>query len=255
MTHSVSHSLILEYNGNRLTILTQRKDDIILEVKEYQGVSVNTLKTILGNLPEVFSEIKCCIRNKEFILIPEEYFNEDHSEIFKLSYDLALNQNLFLDKLDHKIGVLYKNEVEIHNLFKAKFPRINIHHETTLILSKIYKEFNSSGSDVYLSVNEDSILLVCVKEKQLVLCNLYQAKTVHEIFYFVMLVYEQFHLNANEIGLTILGNPCNKAELYELLSQYIRSISFRNEELRFADGVSSAASLNQSFAMQLMVCE
>jgi len=255
LTHSVSHSLILEYNGNRLTILTQRKDDNILQTKEYQGVSVNTLKTILGNLPEVFSEINCCIRNKEFVLIPEEYFNEDYSEIFKLSYDLALDQNLFLDKLDHRIGVLYKDEVEIHNLFKAKFPRINIHHEATLILSKIYKELNSAGSGVYLSVNEYSILLVCVKEKKLVLCNMYQAKTVHEIFYLIMLVYEQFHLNASEIGLTILGIPYNKAELYELLSQYIRSISYRSEELRFADGVSSVASLNQSFALQLMVCE
>lgn len=255
MTHSVSHSLILEINGSRLTLLTQRKDGVVLEIKDYQGVSVITLQTILGNLPEIYSNIRCCLRNRDFVVLPEEFYNTDYSEVFGLSYELGINQQFFLDKLEFRTGILYSDDAEIQKVLKTKFPRVKIQHEAGLILSKVYKDLGSKGSGVYLAVNDGSIIIICSKDKKVQLCNQFQAKTVHEIFYFVMLVYEQFHLLPSEDELIILGNPSIKTELNELVKQYIRGITYYSEDYRCESEVTSALSLKQSFAMQLLVCE
>ena len=255
MTHSVSHSLIIEYNGNRLSLYTKRKDDVILEIKEYQNVTATTLTTILTNLPEVYSQIHCCLSQSAFIVIPEEFFEQDHQALFSLSYEIKKGQQLFLDKLDKGIGILYADDAQIHGSLLSKYPRINIKHEAGIVLSKIQKELVNIEEMVYLSVNEESILILCVRDKKIKLCNGYQTKSIHEIFYFVMLVYEQFHFVPSETELTILGEPKGKAELNELLQQYIRKINYRTEQSAFESGVSSKFSLNRSFATQLLVCE
>ena len=230
MAHSASHNLFIELNGTDLTIATVKKDGLVVDLKIFPLVDKPALDIILADLPEIYSDITLLIRNNNFITIPESFYSSDISEIYKLSYNLPDSERVWLDKSDYNIGIAYGVEIGLADSIAAKFSRLKIKHEATVILSKLFREVNFKQSRILISLNQETLIIYAINEGKLVLCNLYYTKANDDIFYFVMLAIEQLHLLPGETELVILGEPPNRTELFELFKNYINEINIWLED-------------------------
>ena len=185
MAHSVSHNLIFELIDDNLIIVTVKKNQFVVDFRFFETLDKDKLETILGELPEIYSEITLLIRNKNFITLPENFYNEDLSEIFKLSYTLFPNETVWLDKSEQNIGIAYAIDKSLIDLIVAKFPRVKIHHEATVILSKLYKEVNFKQPRILITINTENLIIFAINEGELMLCNSYAVKSNDDIFYFL----------------------------------------------------------------------
>lgn len=255
MTHSVSHNLVLELNGNDLSIVTVKKDGLVVDLRFYPLVDKPMLENILAELPEIYSDITLLIRKKDFITVPESYYSENLDELFKLSYNLPEEDKILLDKLEYGLGAAYAIDKSLADAIITKFPRVNIRPEATVILKKLFKEVNFRQSRILISINNGNLIIYAINEGKLLLCNSFQAKSNDDIFYFVMLTVEQLHFLPAETELVILGEPPLRSEIFELFKNYIKEINIWMEEYQIDQDVKNTKVLSQSFALQVLVCE
>ena len=57
MAHSVSHNLIFELIDDNLIIVTVKKNQFVVDFRFFETLDKDKLETILGELPEIYSEI------------------------------------------------------------------------------------------------------------------------------------------------------------------------------------------------------
>ncbi|MFM9944654.1 MAG: DUF3822 family protein [Bacteroidia bacterium] len=255
LTHSVSHNLILELNGNDFTIATVKKDGLVVNLKFYPLVDQAIMEGVLVELPEIYSDVTLLIRKKDFITLPESFFTSNISEIYKLNYIISEGDRVWLDKLDNGLGIAYAIDVAIADVTAAKFPRIKIIHEATVILKKLFKEVNFKEPKIIISINTGSLIIYAIKDGKLLICNSFQAKSNDDIFYFVMLTVEQLHFLPAETELVILGEPPMRAEIFELFKNYIKEINIWMEDYQFSPEIKNTELLAYSFALQTLICE
>lgn len=255
MAHSVSHNLILQLNGNDLTLVTVKKDGVVDDLQFFPLVDALMLDSILAKFPEIYSEITLLICKKDFITVPESFYSENISDFFKLSYTINNGENIMLDESDYSIGIGYKLENSLVDLIKSKFPRIKLRHEASVILKKLFKEVNFKQPRILFSINQDNLIIFAINNGNLVLCNSYQAKTNDDIFYFVMLTVEQLNFLPGETELIILGEPPNRVQIFDLFKNYIQEINIWIEEYKMSSKLENSELLLHNFALQSVLCE
>ncbi len=255
MAHSISHKLIIELNGSELTLITVKKDGLVANIEVYPFFDQPILEQILEKLPEIYTNITVLIRRKPFISVPENFYSANLSDIYKLSHEWPESEELYLDKSDNGIGIAYFLDPTFVSLVTAKFQRVTFQHEASVILKKLYKEVNFKQPRILFSINNETLIIFAINNAQLVLCNTYQAKTNDDVFYFVMLIFEQLHFLPGETELVILGEPPNRTELFDLFKNYIKDINLWIENYTISEDIKQPHLLAHTFAVQAMLCE
>ncbi|NUM32380.1 MAG: DUF3822 family protein [Bacteroidetes bacterium] len=253
MTHSVSHKLYIELNGNDLTLLTANKEAQIISIKNYNFIDEQLLDNILTELPDIYSEINLLLRRKNFITIPEQFYDEDIDKIYSLSYNLAEEDFLNIDKTDFGIGVVYQVDRVFAEKIKNKFSRVLLQNEVSLVLNKIFKT-NINKSKIFITKNDEQLNIYIVNNGKLMLCNPYITKSNDDTFYFVMLAIEQLHLMPEETELIILGEPPNRKAIFDLFKNYINEINIWLEDYNCDSTVFNKDIIEKSYPLQLLVC-
>ena len=255
MTHSVSHNLIFELNGQDLTVITVTKNAEVATIQHYPNIYLEKLNDILNKLPEIYSKVNLIVSRKDFIVIPEEYFDSDLESLYKLSSDLSEGSQIYLDRSEHGFGIVYSAIPDFLEAIENKFTRITIQHEITIILSRLYREVSFRKPCIYISINSGHLNILAIKDGKLQLCNSFKAKTEDDIFYFVMLAVEQLFMLPNETELVILGEPILEKELKSLFKNYIQEIRSWKDACKLDASIKNASILTQSFALQSLICE
>jgi hypothetical protein len=245
----------LHLNGNDLSIITVKKDGMVDNLQFYPSINLQNLSNVLTELPEIYSDMTLLVSKQNFITIPENFYEVEFSDLFKLNYNLADEDTIGLDKSDYGIGIVYALNKDIANLITTKFPRVKIRHEANVLLKKLFKEVNFKQPRILISINNDILILMAISDGNLILCNSYQTKTNDDIFYFVLLALEQLNFIPAETELVILGEPPSRTEIFELFKNYIREINIWMEELKVSDKIANTALLSNSFALQVLICE
>ena len=254
LTHSVSHNLLIELNGHDVTFVTLRKTGEVAELKFYPSLIKSRLEELLGAMPEIYTRVELLVRKKDFIIIPEEYFETDWQELFTLNHTLPAGETLFLDKTEHRLGVVYPVNTALLDLILGKFSRLHRQSEVSILIARLYREVNFQLPRIFLSVNSGHLILLAVNEGKLLLCNGYRAKSMQEVFYFVMLAVEQLKFLPAETELVLLGEPAEEREIIDLFKNYLRDNSVWKEDYQIDAGLDPSP-ISRSFALQTRVCE
>lgn len=255
MTHSVSHNLIIELNGNDLKVATVKKDGLVVNLQFYPLIDRPILENVLEQMPLIYSEVNLLICKKDLILIPENQFKMPLEPLFGLSYNLPAEDELCLDKTENGIGVVYTADYGLLDTLRSKFPRIRVRNEVTVVLTKLFKEINFKQPRILISMNDGHFILYAIKDGQLQLCNPYYTRTNDDIFYFVMLAVEQLHFLPAETEFVLLGEPYKRQEVFDLFKNYIKVINIWMEEYQLDSDVKNDILLKHSFALQALICE
>jgi len=255
LAHSVSHQLIIELNDNDLIVTTIKRDREIVNLQLFPSFKLTNLEEILSELPDIYSDVLLLARKTNFIILPEIYYQTDYKDLYTLNHILQNNEALYLDKSDHGFGILYSMDMDLLTLIRNKFLRIMQRSEVSVILSKIYKEINFRLPQIFITINKENLLIIAVNDGTLQLCNSYQAQNTDEIFYFVMLAIEQLQFLPTETELVFLGKPFLLNDLKELFKNYIQKIRTWEETFRGEENLINQNMIENSFALQSLLCE
>ncbi|MBT8317803.1 MAG: DUF3822 family protein [Lutibacter sp.] len=159
--------------------------------------------------------------------------------------------NVFLDRknlskyLEHTVKVLEDDYITIDEIYNSDIvnvyiPFININnflldtygsfiykHSSTILIEKLLNFYKHKEDDFcFVNVASNNFEIVVLKKGKFILFNSFNFSTKEDFIYYILFIAEQLNLNPEEFNLVLLGDIEKDSELYTILFQYVRNISF-----------------------------
>ncbi|MFD1294354.1 DUF3822 family protein [Lutibacter holmesii] len=185
------------------------QNEPLLQLK-YQSVSVSHFNNLNSQVPLPFFE-------KEKL---EDYlkFNVKVLENDFITYDEIVNTD---------IVNVYIPFVNINNFLIDTYGSFEYKHSSTILIEKLLQEFKHFSTDFcFVNVTNNHFEIVVIKNNQFELFNCFKFYTKEDFIYYILFTAEQLQLNPEELKLVLFGDIEKDSELYTILYQYIRNISF-----------------------------
>ena len=101
-----------------------------------------------------------------------------------------------------------------------------LHNATAFIEGLLIQNKNNKGKKVFANFHSSYFEVAILDGRELLFSNAFKYKTSEDIAYYILFVYEQLHLNPEEIELVLSGNIEKTAKEHTLLYNYIRHVKF-----------------------------
>jgi uncharacterized protein DUF3822 len=185
------------------------KQDVLLQAK-YDSVSVTHLNNLVTQVPKPFFD-KDNLANylQNTIKVLENDF---------ITYDEVINTEI--------INV-YIPFVNINNFLLDKYGTFIYKHSSTILIEKLLNSYKNLEGDFYfVNISKNNFEIIVFKNKKLELFNSFNFNTKEDFIYYILFTAEQLNLNPEELKLVLLGEIEKESELFTILYQYVRNITF-----------------------------
>lgn len=163
------------------------------------------------------------VENSFYLLIPSElYRNEDIGLFFQTIFGKGGNetlQNMAIPKWS--LHLTYRMPEKLITFFIDRFPEVEFEH---IIFSLLKGFIQKHQQAVYLNIRKNEIDLGLTQNNKLQLLVSFPVKTNEDICYYVLNVFEQFHLNTERVALKIKQKNGENNPVVKLLKQYITNV-------------------------------
>ncbi len=178
-------------------------------------------------LQQKYKNVTTIHLNNLATLVPEAYFNEAYlADYLQNTIKVLKNDYITFDKIPSiNTNTVYIPFVNINNFIFEKFGAFDYYHTATLLIKKLHS-ITTEGKKVYLNVFDNNFHMVVFNNQELEFFNTFEFQTSEDFIYYILFVFEQFNLDPNSIEVTLIGDIEKESELYTILYQYIRNISF-----------------------------
>jgi len=161
--------------------------------------------------------------------IPKPFFDKNNLKSY-LQYSIKLLENDFIafDMLSNTdIVNVYVPFVNINNFLIDKYGTFTFKHSSTILIEKLIHRFKNFEKDIYIvNVTKNQFEIIVLNNHKLALYNYFNFTTKEDFIYYILFTAEQLNLNPEEFKLLLMGDIEKESELYEILYNYIRNISF-----------------------------
>jgi len=186
-------------------------------------------------LQQEFKKVTLIHQNDICTFVPKGLYDENHltdylkfnNKIFKS--DFIATDEVFLKEI---ISV-YVPFVNINNYFFELFGTFEYQHASTILAQQLLQHTTDTTNKFYCNVSPTSFELICIKNGKFNLFNSFQFDTKEDFIYYILFTIEQLQLNTETIDFVLLGDIGLDDELYSVLYQYIRNISFGSRNTQF----------------------
>lgn len=174
---------------------------------------------------------KCHIAfgNNLVTLVPERLFDSKKTTTY-------LNEVANLDKTSNvdfneltalKTMVVYEQQSSFQKIVKAAQPSSRIFHRTTpFLVGCVKKAASAKNKVVYANFQLNNLEICLFNNNQLHFYNNFEYQSAADCLYYVLLVFEQFNLDANVVKLQLSGQILENSEIYKSIYRYVRHIDF-----------------------------
>lgn len=158
-------------------------------------------------------EVDC---NGSFSLCPEGVDQEEAQNYFRVtsSVDSALRRS----SLGNQIEVLFP-DVPVDARLKKLL--VQPKQQTDIQLLHEYKKGLSQSNSVYLTLNQNYLIIRAYSAQKLILANRFAVESSDDIFYFVMFALEQLQLDLPKVHFEFIGEDQAYEELKQLFQNYL----------------------------------
>ncbi|MEI6123139.1 MAG: DUF3822 family protein [Bacteroidota bacterium] len=192
----------------------------------FDGIKSFVLTNDLVGLP--YSDVQVVYETQQATLVPEALFDEAEAATF-----LNFNQQMLPD--DVILTDRLKNS-ETANVFAVPaglqaaigLPRFALHHHASVFIEALHLLYKNAiiPQRVFIQVHATFFDMMVIENRRLVFYNSFAYKTAEDFLYFVMLVYEQLKMSAEQTGVTLMGEVLKNSALFAMLFKYIREVEF-----------------------------
>jgi hypothetical protein len=237
-------SVQVSLNGLSFCVLDTLDNNILLLKEELFDTQKNPIeieklvRELFDTTPllrEDFKKVNLIHHNNICTFVPKALYN-DHNLIDYLKFNNKIFESDFIavDEITSKsIMSVYVPFVNINNYFFEQFGSFEYHHSATILIKNLLQQTTNSATKFYCNVSANSFELVYIKDGLLHLYNSFEYESKEDFIYYVLFTIEQLQLNTETLEVILLGNIGLDDELYSLLYQYIRNISFGSRTTQF----------------------
>lgn len=161
--------------------------------------------------------------------VPEPFFEKQKlDQYLKYSVKVLENDYITFDQLKNTdIVNVYIPFVNINNFLIDTFGSFEYKHSSTILIEKLLHQYKNLPNDFcFINVTNNHFEIVVIKNNNFELFNCFKFNTKEDFIYYILFTAEQLNLNPETLQLVLLGNIEKDSELYAIVYQYIRNISF-----------------------------
>ncbi len=181
-----------------------------------------------------FSNVRCAFFNRNATLVPRRMFDADK---------LPAYFNLLLPSAEYEYGydilpefecfLVYALQPSLLRICRQYFPEGRIMHLATPLLKNFRELASRTDYSVFVNVRNQAAQIAVFDRLNLLFFNTFSCAKPGDLLYFVLLAYDQFRLNPEDISLTTTGLLQEDSDAFRLLARYIRDIRFAGIPLSF----------------------
>lgn len=201
--------------------------------------STDALRLIITRsdiLKAKFSSISLAYAGFPNTLVPLSVYNKNNEKDI-LALTATLYENIFRDDLkSQKAMLIYSIPESIRSIIYSIFPTANFHAQETNLISQ-YSKLQNSGTNVYLNISTNNLLITIFKSGKLFFNNSFVFLTKEDLLYYTLFSFEQLKLSTDNVEVKLFGTISEDDANYKLLYDYIRNITFgkRPQSVIFSD--------------------
>lgn len=122
---------------------------------------------------------------------------------------------------------VYVPFVHLNNYLFDVFGSFEYMHSSTVFIKTLLKEtFTNKQPLVFINVEKNFFQIIVLKNKKIELFNSFNYNTKEDFIYYILFAIEQLFLNTQKIQLIFSGTIDKNSELYNITSEYIKTIDF-----------------------------
>jgi hypothetical protein len=224
-------------NTYHLSILVTGKSQsyVILDTNSNKYLALN-LETgtspkfeTLEKLGSNFKSVTCAVAHPKFSLVPSALFDQENkNSLLGFNHPIETAEKTHSDALKNlDARNIFTIEREIESSIRKQFPNAHFMHNATCFIEGLLLENkNKTGKKVFANFNASYFEIVILEGAELKFSNAFTFKTAEDIAYYILFVYEQLHLNPEEIELVLSGEIEKTTQEHSLLYNYIRHVKF-----------------------------
>ncbi len=180
------------------------------------------------------------LNNLPSTLVPTPFFNDKKKENI-LNFSQEIYDDILTDKLQHIDAVnIYSAPTILTELIQKYFPSTQIKSSSSIWIDQLLAQ-NKEDEKVYAVISDNLLELFVIKNGKLELHNNFVTGSKEDVLYYLLFVMEQLGLSTEKTELVLFGHILKSDELYQLLFNYVRYISFgkRPNNLQYANKLES----------------
>ena len=220
---------------------------IVLKDFEFDSRNIEESITILERiitseflLKKEFYSSCLSLNNLPSTLVPTPFFNDKKKENI-LNFSQEIYDDILTDKLQHIDAVnIYSAPTILTELIQKYFPSTQIKSSSSIWIDQLLAQ-NKEDEKVYAVISDNLLELFVIKNGKLELHNNFVTGSKEDVLYYLLFVMEQLGLSTEKTELVLFGHILKSDELYQLLFNYVRYISFgkRPNNLQYANELES----------------
>ena len=149
------------------------------------------------------------------------YFENTTGE--DLQEQVVLHDNI----ANYNLQALYALPKPLESAIKTCFPQGKTEHSNRAILAAVHRAATERAQlCVYAFVRAGNVTIAVAEPEKLWLLNTYSYQTTKDFLYFILLAYQQLHLNADRTPLILAGELVQDSDIYRVLRAYIKNIAW-----------------------------
>jgi len=186
-------------------------------------------------LQQEFKQVNLIHQNNICTFVPKGLYDEKNLiEYLKFNNKIFESDFIAVDEIATKeIMSVYVPFVNINNFFFELFGSFEYHHASTILIEQLLKVSTFTTNKLYCNISATSFELIHIKNGKLNLFNSFEYNSKEDFIYYILFSIEQLQLNTETIDLILLGDIGLDDELYSIIYQYIRNISFGSRNTQF----------------------
>lgn len=240
LKNKTNHSLSIQFSldGFSFCIYKTATNETIHFSRHDFEERLNSSKSLLDKIKIIFAEnnllhddfdtITVIHQNDLQTFVPSEFFQEERlGEYLNFNIKTLPNDFIAFDSIEAiDIKNIFIPFVNINNFLFHNFGAFEYKHHLTVLLEKLLEKDAGNEKTMYVNVAKNTIDIVVLASKKLLLCNQFSFITKEDFIYYILFVSEQLHLDNKLFNLFLTGDINSESALYELLYKYVKNIFF-----------------------------
>jgi hypothetical protein len=223
--------------GNTYTIymLTDARRELrVIRHQEWsEDAAIASLNAFLKEdrfLQIAYPRVRIGMAEQPFTVVPTDLFEEWETRLYLTqSTDANLLKSVSRAEgiKEYDTQIVYSVRQDTLQLLSAAYPTAKISSNISPFLkaAKHYLQ-QTNQTKVFVLVRNEQLLVAVLNNEQQLFLNTFSYKSSNDFLYFVMLVYNQLKLDANEIPIVMAGEIAPESEIMNLVGRYIASIEW-----------------------------
>lgn len=175
-----------------------------------------------------YARVHLSLHTRRFTLIPNTLYDETQNKLyFQTTMHTDETDSLRVDEVDAiQAKLIYAINNELDVLLSSAFPKAKRNCSARSIINNSLQQFLQEEYTVLALLQARSMSLTILHKGKLLLHQIYSFQNAEDCLYYVMLVYKSLGLSTEKQPILLGGELIQDSEIYKLLHQYIRHISF-----------------------------